>query len=274
MSARSHTSNAQGGSRPVLQGLGEASAAQSRTEMTKPQYPECVFCGKPNRPSKEDVLAKWIARRFPDRAKSRFDIRRGRLGEPSWPDQEFVAVGNLGSVVRAPCVRCNSGWMSTLERESQPILEPLMDGESGTVPIAHLRVIAQWAVKTALMYEYMRYTEEARYFTTADRRALCWSLTLPPNTLVFAARYAGESGTYQIGGHSSTIAIQQLALQVFSYRWLPEYRGARTTPVLSDTWSDIQKSIWPTLEPMYWPPRLALDDLGFEEFATRWRQVG
>jgi hypothetical protein len=254
--------------------------------VTKAEYPECIFCSKHNQPSKEDVLAKWIAREFPDRDKSRFEIRKGRFDDASWPDRQFEAVGNLGSITKGPCIPCNNGWMSALESRVRPILVPLMRGESRALAKPQLSVIAQWAVKTALMYEYMRYTEEARYFTAEHRTALYKSLAIPPNTRVFAARYVGDSATYQIGGqiphfpgakiraHSSTIAIKQFAVQVFSFRWLPEHHGSRVLPSIpNDIWAEAQEVVWPNPRSMHWPPRLALDNTGFEAFAGRWRSA-
>jgi hypothetical protein len=175
--------------------------------------------------------------------------------------------------------------MSDLENRAKPILVPLMRGESCKVTKAQLTTIAQWAVKTALMYEYMRYKEEARYFTAEHRKALYETLAIPPNTLVFAARYLGDSATYQIGGqipqfpgpkiraHSTTIAIKEFAVQVFSFRWLPDHDERRISLVLHDSWADTHKVVWPNPEPILWPPRLALDHAGFEAFAERWRGV-
>jgi hypothetical protein len=166
---------------------------------------------------------------------------------------------------------------------------PLFRGESHTIVPAALTVLAQWAVKTVLLYEQMRYEERARYFTVENRRALFRSLAIPPRTLVFAARYSGEDGTYGIGGqmpelfpgalprseaHCSSFAIKQLALQVFSFRPPQNYVGGRlSVSIPFDAWAGVQEIIWPIQGPVVWPPKLALDRAGFEVFAERWRRA-
>jgi hypothetical protein len=218
-------------------------------------YPACVFCeATDSEPSKEDVLPRWIARLFAGHRKARFVSRVGRLGDPSWSGLQFETVGHFGRQTYGPCRRCNNGWLSALEAAAKPVLMPLFRGESHTIEPAALAVLAQWTVKTVLLYEYMRYEEQARYFTPENRRALFASRAIPPRTVVFAARYAGEDGTYGIGGqlpdlfpgamprseaHCSSFAIKQLALQVFSFRPPKNYVGGRVSVSIPlDAWAE------------------------------------
>src|SRR5882724_3160928 len=95
-----------------------------------PEYSTCIFCNQnDSKPSREDVLARWIAREFPN---TRWNVRRVKfpMGDPENPQSEdkFVTHGNLGMISRAPCERCNNTWMSALESGVKPILAPLMHG--------------------------------------------------------------------------------------------------------------------------------------------------
>jgi hypothetical protein len=121
---------------------------------SKPPYSTCIFCEKnDSKASKEDLLPKWIARLFPGDGKTRFKASSGRLGNPSWPERQFEKVGGFGWEASGPCQRCNRGWMSNLETRARLILIRLMSGESCTVHPEQLLIIAQWAVKTALIYD-------------------------------------------------------------------------------------------------------------------------
>src|SRR5256885_10757883 len=119
--------------------------------MSKPHYPTCIFCRRnDSEPSKEDVLAKWIAREWPRGKKSRFRYQTGRFGTSS-PDAVWENVGNLGVVTKGPCKRCNNGWMSVLEEKAKPILKPLMRGEASTITTDQKLWIARWTIKTVIM---------------------------------------------------------------------------------------------------------------------------
>jgi hypothetical protein len=87
----------------------------------------CVFCKKKHSgESEEDVLAKWIAREFPRTKGAGWEViptdQRKRTIKVS------ARSGKLGLVSRAPCEKCNCGWMSVIENEAKAVLAPMMKG--------------------------------------------------------------------------------------------------------------------------------------------------
>ena len=64
-----------------------------------------------------------------------------------------------------------------------------------------------------------------------------------------------------------TILIKHLALQIFTLRIKKSDGPFRfATP----DWRSASIQIYPSEKSIQWPPRLSLDDDGFEVFATRW----
>ena len=79
--------------------------------------------------------------------------------------------------------------MSRLEMTAKPVLERLWLNELSRLSSKEVAVLSRWAVKTAWMHE--RATHEQPTPTIEQRRSLV-SEALPPNTRVWASRYAGE----------------------------------------------------------------------------------
>src|SRR5205823_423049 len=69
-------------------------------------------------------------------------------------DRVAHSVG-LGFRVNRVCAQCNSGWLSRLEQESSPILQPLIQGLDDYVflTLREQRQIALWATKTAMVVD-------------------------------------------------------------------------------------------------------------------------
>jgi hypothetical protein len=51
------------------------------------------------------------------------------------------------------CTECNNRWLSVLERDVQPVLTPLIHGDERRLSSDGQRLLATWAVKTALMLD-------------------------------------------------------------------------------------------------------------------------
>lgn len=114
---------------------------------------QCLFCATVGPLSREHVWPRWIAKLLP--AGHRFSSR-GTVGRHDGQPQArfgdvFESVDSCSWTARAVCGSCNNDWMSALESEAQPILGPLVTGESTTVLGADLRAAFRWAVKTAIV---------------------------------------------------------------------------------------------------------------------------
>ena len=61
----------------------------------------------------------------------------------------------LGVLVNDACDTCNGGWMSALENRTKPILGAMIAGNVTTVDVVQQRIIAQWAHKTAMVFDLL-----------------------------------------------------------------------------------------------------------------------
>ena len=255
--------------------------------MSRPRYPSCIFCRQTDAPpSKEDVFAKWIAREWPDGAKSQFVIEGGRTGQEF--DEKWGAKGNMGIVVTKPCERCNNGWMSRLEGRAIPILKPLLWGRATSLQIEDQLVIARWMVKTTMMYEFFR-RRSPRFFQPKQRLEFFKHQSIPSRTMIWIGHYVGgrdawfidtsdipldlsvEGSTVRGYAYSATFTIGQLALQIFAHRW-PENLPVKTVNFkVPGNWRTATHQVWPQgLIDRTWPPELSLDNVSVETLANRW----
>ncbi len=246
------------------------------------KYRTCVFCNRNDSPpSKEDVLPRWMAREFP--ADGVFTVVRPDLGKTFRPRGKIVTSNKA-------CRRCNNEWMSRLESAAKPILKPLMEGKPTVLTQNEQLIIARWFIKTSIMYELSQRKREPCFFTGKECQELFKSLSVPLHTAMFLARYngtragrivdaqvsleaRGASGSEMHDGYSITLAIKQLALQLFTFRWPKKLDFRQLAIPDTHNWAGAVLPFWPIPADLSWPPTLFLDDQGFELFAKRWATI-
>ncbi len=109
----------------------------------------CVFCGGEG-VTREHVWPQWLiellAERYTDTSVT---ITWGK-------DRERTA-RELDATVKRVCAPCNTGWMAALEGRAKPILVPMIMGENLPITLVPLsqRILANWALKTALMLDFL-----------------------------------------------------------------------------------------------------------------------
>jgi hypothetical protein len=115
---------------------------------------------------------------------------------------------NQGSVqtvkIRAVCSDCNNGWMSRLETEVRPFLEPLVKGEPVALDHEQMMVIARWVALKCIILESGVPTESLT--PLADRIALKSTGTIPPYCHVYVANHDNPVGVGMLR-HSHAIAL-------------------------------------------------------------------
>lgn len=254
-----------------------------------PIYSTCIFCNRTDsKPSREDVLPRWIAREFPD---TPWNVKNVIT------DKTFRTHKHLGIISKRPCRRCNNEWMSRLEYEAQPVLAPLMHGRTATLSVNDQLLIARWLLKTSIMFDLHYEKTRECYFTPSECQNIVQSLSVPRDTVMFLAHFRGSQAeilTREIGweadpetlpeayqdmlgfeAYTATFAIKHLALQLFSFRRPKHLPDADLSVEIADVWSDAEIQIWPPVVsgPVTWPPRLFLDDSGFDLFDGRWKDM-
>jgi len=239
----------------------------------------CGFCGGAD-VSKEHVFPKWIGRLLDTNDRYRVAFVRPQRAK------DWVQL-DIGIQVHMPCKRCNSGWMSDLERRVQPILTPMMTS-GGRMPldIDDQTLVAGWISKTVMVLEY---AGEDEPFYTADERRLMMEAQIPPDrTWIWAGRYLGRvrghwsvlglgfqvSDGRTIPGKCTTFSLGQVAVQMFSYR---SRKGPAVqlneVPMATGPWDTSLHSLWPVLtNGLEWPPTHHFNDEGLARLEARLTQ--
>jgi hypothetical protein len=236
----------------------------------------CGFCEQPRKLTKEHVFGQWLSAVFGA------DKKTNTVRHTLMLDGKQRGVWQSDKVdhkVRMACGQCNQGWMNGLETTVQPLITPMIRGTPAALNLKNQKAIATWAVKTAMVAEYLK-PEAQRFFTHEDRRSLME--TLEPagtRTDVWLTRYAGRNDgvlsdtvalTLQnrvIGCHVSAFALGQFAVQVCVHRLNPgEVVATRPGP-----WDRLLVAIWPLqARPVTWPPTLAVaNPQGFDTLFNR-----
>lgn len=117
----------------------------------------CVACGKVQKLSNEHALPSWlgkvVASLGDSAASSNGKVGHKYEGRPtSGVVREWSAYGT-DIKAQVVCEPCNNGWLSELENSLIPILTPLIEGKSRTLPTLECRLLTRWFLKTVLMLE-------------------------------------------------------------------------------------------------------------------------
>jgi|ERR1700733_3821624 len=133
----------------------------------------CAFCASSNRKiTREHIIPEWIGELFA--AVGTVTIEEGH------PDRAMRSydLTPFDQTVRAVCDQCNNGWMSRLETAVQPFLGPMIrHGRPTRLKPPQQALLARWAVKTALMAEYLHPVE--RIIPIAENNRF-YTLQQPP----------------------------------------------------------------------------------------------
>ena len=238
----------------------------------------CVFCGNAKL-SNEHVWPRWLARAAPGPQQSLRVFRRrteqagGTQAQDEWPAPPYTIK------VRAVCRRCNHGWMSELEQEVRPLMEPMLHGQSRILDRDRQKLLALWAFKTATMLEFV-YPQE-RAIQLSDAAWVYEHREPPPRAIVWIASYRGtarnsfyrhdvmQPGTGALAdqverehdapipppvAYGANFGVRHVAFQVFGTTQDNHSFGHRRWVAAAFA------KIWPPQAAITWPPLTALDD--------------
>ena len=226
----------------------------------------CGFCQRAGKITKEHVFAKWlgpiISAGQPVKA-IRHDIALDGKPKAQWEST------SLDTQVRMACGPCNSGWMNALETKMQAIIPPMILGRRQSLDIESQAAIATWAIKTAMVIEFLR-PRDPSYFTPAERHALMDEV-VPAGGLgahVWLGCYSGTNDGLRSSatrlmrtpgvaeGYELMFALRAFTLQVFVER----RSAGRGTYIRAGQWAQSLVEIWPTGGPVDWPPPVSIDE--------------
>jgi hypothetical protein len=233
----------------------------------------CVFCQREGKLTLEHVLPRWIERQLPD-ADRVTDVTHTQKREGK--EIRKWTADSLDMKVRRVCADCNGGWMSALERTAALTLRPLIAGSPRRLLPAEQEIIAVWAIKTALMCEFIH--PDSRGGADEHFRWLGEHLKPTPNGHVWLAAYTGskdmdyehrdlrmepEDGPVSYRkGYISAFVINRLVLYVMDVEGEPRVRTRLTAHA-----ERAALQITPFKHALAtWPPQVRIDDRLFVEF--------
>jgi hypothetical protein len=236
----------------------------------------CFFCSS-TADSLEVAWPRWLTGQFRGTQPSDAHLERGKETR-SW------SVLQPELTVRCVCRSCNNGWMSQLESQTKPLLQPLLMGEHSSLDPADQAILALWCMKPAMVLEALD-KPELRAYTQRERERLRTVSAIPWRTAMWLAgsvdqsfflsgknRHLGEASN-PIPGSSITMVFAHVALQVLTIR-VPADVGPKTlvtTAVRSGPWDRSTVKIWPGQSAKIdWPPAVGLNgELGLNALAER-----
>jgi hypothetical protein len=226
--------------------------------------PRCIFCQR-EQASGEHVFGQWVSRLLVDGAP--FTLTKT-------PGRSASGLKMINVKARAPCEKCNGGWMSNSESEGKVLLPPVIRGEAVLWDAAQLARVARWTFKTALMLD--RSSLASRVAPLRHFRYLFTHQSPPESVTVYLARHypgIGEDHVGVIGSsyrssnvnprlypdpYQITFSIGQAVFQVFGHsgtapveiRRLGQLNSGLVVPV-----GDVFQQLWPIrTQEFAWPP--------------------
>lgn len=160
-----------------------------------PQFArKCIFCGA-NANSREHLYSSWMHRLLPEFAEQaysgEFIEAHPKTGAVSRRSKK-TKPGHLHTKkVKAVCKNCNNGWMSVMEQDAKPSLEPLINGEIVSLDASMLALLARWAALKAIVSEH----DQPRTHVTpqADRTLFMEAGTIPSYFNIYMVSHKCES---------------------------------------------------------------------------------
>jgi len=233
----------------------------------------CIFCNA-RQDSNEHVFPRWLRDLFPEDEVGPAVARyiKGQPGEAPYKTIDTGAIATIEAGI--VCQGCNTGWMSNMERQTRPLIEPQALGQQATLSMADQVQLAAWAVKTCMTCEMTLghenlFSPTDRAIVRAERRPLA-------SVIVQVAAYTGTNGPLEYvklvapmrrnGTHVGELKLHSLKIGCLIFRvaaFLPGDNGALKKIAVP---RDVQIPVFPPVKSCKWPPPIVLDDDGFRNF--------
>lgn len=153
--------------------------------MTRVSNHTCIFCGKRGKLTREHIWANWLSPLLPHadatthHVRHAHDIQPGKLNRRVNPHSQRLQI---------VCGPCNSGWMSQLQTQVRPHLEPLVLGNWTPMDLRSQNILASWATMFTMVAE--RADPETSYSSEIERRLFMITRQPPDDRLVWIGHYA------------------------------------------------------------------------------------
>ena len=251
----------------------------------------CIFCAQRRQVSREHVLPRWMVKSFDMQGRIVIDSTTRGVTDPVH-ERSDLFVHLEGKI----CTSCNNGWLSALERQVKPILEPMVLNQRRMSLDSQQQVLlATWAIKTIFLLElaWLQMYPASRPFTgyTASEAELAWLFshkTPPPRSRVWIGAFDAENrhATSHISQglairndglqsnipcHLSVASFGFVAFQVFSVDYVAadQYGASEFDVAPPAELREHLETLWPRLaEDLTWPPPYYFNDQQWEQVST------
>ena len=144
--------------------------------------------------------------------------------------------------------------------------------EPKMLDVPHQWAIARWALKSAMVFEFISRPEDI-FYTDSEREALRLSGTIPERTFVSIARSLGidtffsfgnelTADVAQLNGLVTTIAYRCFVVQVVTVRTNQPHGTTLTLDGNLQRWRNVPITVWPTQDVARWPNAETIISLG------------
>lgn len=226
-----------------------------------------MFCGDAPATSREHGWSDWLGKYLPPDPAVNHQVTSS---SDHWLPVEMrdakpprsVSGPSRSRKFKVVCNRCNNEWMSQLEERSKALLTRMIDGEELELSRADQKLLARWADKISLVYDY---GETSSVVTSAEQRKAFMTLdTALPLTQVWLGTFTPRLGdlrhrryTYVLAGNVDirldTMVMGPVVFYVVSTSD-PERFGHEELRVDGTPMSEYVVKIWPlTQDKVDWP---------------------
>jgi hypothetical protein len=237
----------------------------------------CIFCGETGatvKITREHTFSDWINEVLtPDIVGPDMTFERSILHGPQAGTMNSWRVTQVAShKLRSVCQSCNSGWMSDLEGQVRPLIEPMIQGFNAPLDPEDQITVATWATLKAAVFEFV--WTDTPVFTVADRQLIMTQNRPPAGVQVrlaavesngYPLRALGRGYELRATGDKAlclTITVGCLVVQVFGGPGAGDhaFQGSLSGPNFIGIYP-------PQMHAAAWPPTEALNDASLVEFA-------
>lgn len=234
----------------------------------------CIFCDA-RQDSNEHVFPRWLRDLFPEDTVGPA-LAQFIEGEPGDEPYNTIETGAIATIEAGiVCHECNTSWMSNMESQTRPLIEPQALGQRATLDMAEEVQLAAWAVKTCMTCE-MTLRRRENLFSPADRQVVRIQRRPPASVIVQAAAYTGTNGPLEYvklaaamwrnGAYVGDLTLHTLKIGCLILRVAAFPSGDNVAMKKIAVPRDMQIPLFPPVRSCEWPPAIVLNDASLRLF--------
>jgi len=250
--------------------------------MVKPPG-RCIFCGRRGL-SKEHIWSEWtykLVPKVPGAERDIFVLSSTPIKTDLRSRKTMQGSPNVLQVRKVCKYHCNSGWMSALETKAEPLLTPLILGETTTIEPEQQKVVATWLAMKGMVAEFTRPVDVT---TTQEERSLLMNELKPPDHWrIYIAKQSGNWWRTAYYRHTASLSVVRSPIKPVrpfgkNAQSVTIGIGALLAHIVSapagidfNLPAEVRRNvwpIWPTGDQIIWPPPVALNDTDAQTLAT------